>query len=212
MDEAIFKQQLSRELVRLREQSGLTLADAAKVCGLPESRLESYEKGLALPAVGELMNLARVFDVSLNHFFMSGPPAGRVEVVRANERWKVKPPTDTAVALNYSYEALSYRLTEKSMSPFHIEIPPSEGREIEPLSHEGEEFHFILEGSVETTVGQETYRLSTGDAIYFDSRLRHSIRALGSAPARMLACLINVRHPQKDDSPLQRQGGFHTHV
>ncbi|MBI4537246.1 MAG: cupin domain-containing protein [candidate division NC10 bacterium] len=207
MDEATFKQQLSKMLVRLREGSGLTRAAAAAAGGVPEDRLERYEKGLALPAVGELMNLARVFDVSLNHFFMSGPPLGRVEVVRASERWKVRPPTDTAAALNYSYEALSYRLTDKVMSPFHIEIPPSEGKEVEPLSHEGEEFHFILEGSVETTVGLETYRLSAGDAIYFDSRLRHSIRALGSLPARMLACLVNVRHPSRDDSPMQRQRG-----
>ena len=205
MDEATFKQQLSQELVRLRGRRGLTLADVATACDLPEDRLEKYEKGLALPAVGELMNLARVFDVSLNHFFLSGPPVGRVEVVRASERWKVKPPTDTAAALNYSYEALSYRLTDKVMSPFHIEIPPSEGREVEPLSHEGEEFHFILEGWVETTVGQETYRLSPGDAIYFDSRLRHSIRALGTVPARILACLVNVRHPPQDDSSMEIQ-------
>jgi len=207
MDEATFKRQLSRELLRLRERSGLTRPEIATACGLSEARLESYEKGLALPAVGELMNLARVFDVSLNHFFASGPPVGRVEVVRASERWRVKPPTDTAVALNYSYEALSYRLTEKVMSPFHIEIPPSERKDVEPLSHEGEEFHFILEGAVETTVGQDTYRLSAGDAIYFDSRLRHSIRALGSVPARLLACLVNVRHPPRDDNPMEKQRG-----
>jgi len=205
MDEATFKQQLSRELVRLREHSGWERADVAAACGVPEHRLEAYEEGLALPAVGELMNLARVFDVNLNHFFLSGPPVGRVEVVRASERWKVEPPTDTGVALNYSYEALSYRLTDKVMSPFHIEIPPSERREVEPLSHEGEEFHFILEGSVETTVGPDTYQLSAGDAIYFDSRLRHSVRALGTVPARMLACLVNVRHPSRDDNPMQRQ-------
>jgi mannose-6-phosphate isomerase-like protein (cupin superfamily) len=183
----------------------LTRAEIATACDLSEARLESYEKGLVLPAVGELMNLARVFGVSLNRFFMTGPPIGRVEVVRASERWRVPPPTDTAVALNYSYEALSYRLTDKVMSPFHIEIPPSERKEVEPLSHEGEEFHFILEGSVETTVGQETYRLSAGDAIYFDSRLRHSIRALGSVPARLLACLVNVRHPPRDDNPMEKR-------
>lgn len=205
MDEATFKQHLSKELLRLREHSGLTRAEIATACDLSEARLESYEKGLVLPAVGELMNLARVFDVSLNRFFMTGPPIGRVEVVRASERWRVQPPTDTAVALNYSYEALSYRLTDKVMSPFHIEIPPSERKEVEPLSHEGEEFHFILEGSVETTVGQETYRLSAGDAIYFDSRLRHSIRALGSVPARLLACLVNVRHPPRDNNPMEKR-------
>lgn len=205
MDEATFKQQLSEKLTRLRERKGLTLADVAASSGVPEHRLENYEKGRALPAVGELMNLAQVFDVGLNHFFTSELSSARVEVVRASERWKVKPQTDTAAALNYSYEALSYRLTDKAMSPFHIEIPPSQDREVEPLSHEGEEFHFILEGSAEFTVGQETYRLSSGDAIYFDSRLRHSIRALGSAPARMLACLVNVHRPPASDSPMQRQ-------
>ncbi len=205
MDEATFKQQLSRELVRLRERRGLTRAEVAAAGGLPEKRLEAYEAGLALPAVGELMSLARVLDVSLGHFFLAGPPVGRVEVVRAGERWKVEPPTDTAAALNYSYEALSYRLTDKVMSPFHIEIPPSEHRDVEPLSHEGEEFHYILEGSVETVVGSESYRLSAGDAIYFDSRLRHTVRALGAAPARLLACLVNVSHPPRDESPMQRQ-------
>jgi transcriptional regulator with XRE-family HTH domain len=207
MDEAALKHQLSHELVRLRERRGWTRAQVATACGLSEHRLEEYEDGLALPAVGELMNLARLFDVSLNHFFLPAPPVGRVEVVRASERWKVEPPTDSAAALNYSYEALSYRLTDKVMSPFHIEIPPSESREVEPLPHEGEEFLFILEGSVETTIGQDTYRLSAGDAIYFDSRLQHSIRALGAVPARMLACLVNVRHPPLDDNPMQRQRG-----
>jgi mannose-6-phosphate isomerase-like protein (cupin superfamily) len=204
MDEATFKQQLSEKLIRLREGKGLALADVAASSGIPQDRLEGYEKGLALPAVGELMNLARVFDVSLNHFFTSGPPVGRVEVVRARERWKVKPQTDTAAALNYSYEALSYRMTDKVMSPFHIEIPPSQGREAEPLSHEGEEFHFILEGSVEITIGSETHQLTGGDAIYFDSRLPHTIRALGFLPARMLACMVNVHRASGKDNPMGR--------
>ena len=204
MDEATFKEQLSEKLINLRKHSGMTLADVSASSGVAEGRLEEYEKGRALPALGELMNLARAFDLSINHFFMSGPPAARVEVVRASERWKVQPQTDTAAALNYSYEALSYRLTDKVMSPFHIEIPPSQGVEVEPLSHDGEEFHFILSGDVEITVGQETHRLTSGDAIYFDSRLRHSIRALGAMPARMLACLVNVHRTSADDSPIQR--------
>lgn len=205
MDEATFTRQLREQIVRLRKDRGLTLAAVAAASGLTQERLEQYEQGPALPAVGELMSLARVFGVSPNHFFMSGPPVGRVEVVRAHERWKVRAPTEAAAALNYSYEALSYRLTDKVMSPFHIEIPPSEHKDVEPLSHEGEEFHYILEGSVETVVGSETYRLSAGDAIYFDSRLRHTVRALGPAPARLLACLVNVSHPPRDESPMQRQ-------
>ena len=204
MDEATFQAQLREKLIDLRKRSGLAVADVAAASGVSEDRLEKYESGQALPALGELMNLARAFDVSMNHFFPSKLPDARIEVVRASERWKVEPQTDAAAALNYSYEALSYRLTDRVVSPFHIEIPPSQNKAVEPLSHEGEEFHFILSGEVEINVGEETYRLTSGDAIYFDSRLRHSIRALGNRPASMLACLVNVHRPSPDDSPIQR--------
>ena len=180
------------------------LADLSASSGVPEDRLKQYEEGRTLPALGELMNLARVFDVSMNHFFMSELPGAQVEVVRKGERWKVNPQTDTAATLNYSYEALSYRLTDKAMSPFHIEIPPDESKEVEPLSHEGEEFHYVLSGEAEFTVDGERYRLAGGDAIYFDSRLPHSIRAVGFQPARMLACMVNVHRPSPGDSPIQR--------
>ena len=204
MDEAMFKQQLGGKLIDLRNQNGLTLKEAAESSGLSQEQLEVYEAGSTLPALGELMSLARLFDVSMNHFFTSGPPTARVEVVKATERWKVEPQTDTAAALNYSYEALAYRLTDKVMSPFHVEIPPSEHMDAKPLSHEGEEFHFILSGEVEMVIEKETHRLASGDAIYFDSRLPHSVRALGFQPARMLACLINVHRPTRGESPLQR--------
>ena len=50
-------------------------------------------------------------------------------------------------------------------------------------------------------IDRETYRLATGDAIYFDSRLPHTIRALGLRPGRMLACLVNVHRPSSDKKP-----------
>jgi len=204
MDEATVRQQIGERLGRLRERSGLDLAGTAAAAGLPAERLERYEKGQALPALGELMNLARVFGTNLDHFFTSALSRARVEVVRAGERWQVGPQTETAAALNYRYEALAYRLTDKAMHPFCIEIPPDKGRQVEPLSHEGEEFHFVLSGQVKIAIDQETYHLAEGDAIYFDSRLPHTLQAVGLAPARLLACMVNVRRPPADDSPIQR--------
>lgn len=204
MDEATIRQKLGERLRRLRERHHLGLAQVAASAGLPAERLERYEQGLSLPALGELMNLAQVFGVSLNHFFAAELSAARVEVVRAGERWKVGPQTETAAALNYRYEALSYRLTDKTMHPFYIEIPPDKGREVEPLSHEGEEFHFVLSGEVKIEIDRQTYQLAEGDAIYFDSRLPHTLQAKGFSPARLLACMVNVHRPPADDSPMQR--------
>ena len=204
MDEAIFKERLARKLTHLRRAKGMDLVDVAVASGVSTDKLEKYEEGEVLPALGELMSLAAAFDVSLNFFLASDLRSSQVEVVRTSERWRVEPQTDSAATLNYSYEALSYRLTEKTMSPFHIEIPPDEGKALEPLAHEGEEFHYILSGQVQIIVGDEVHELDPGDAIYFDSRLAHSVRALGSRPARVLACLVNVHRPTPDENPLTR--------
>ncbi len=200
MDEEVFRYQLGGKIRKLRGQRGLSVQELSRETGLSSELLEKSEAGRALPALGDLMNLANVFDVGMGYFFQSELSDRRVEVVRASERWKVKPESDAAATLNYSYEALSYRLTEKMMSPFYIEIPPSQEKEAEPLSHDGEEFLFILSGEVEITVGEETHRLARGDAIYFDSRISHTVRALGAQPAQMIACLAGLRRASAPDS------------
>ena len=47
------------------------------------------------------------------------------------------------------------------------------------MTHEGEEFGFILEGRYEITVGDKSIVLEEGDSITFPSRLPHRGRALG---------------------------------
>ena len=203
MDEGMFKQRLAEKLSSLRRRDQLTLEEVASASGIAPERLQQYEAGGLFPAVGELMNLSQLFDVGMNHFFTNELSSTKVELVRSNERWKVQPQTDTAAALNYSYEALSYRLTDKAMSPFYIEIPPS-AKEVEPLSHEGEEFLFVIAGEVETVIDHKIYHLGPGDAIYFDSRLQHSVKSRGAISARLLACLVNVHRTSVEESPMER--------
>ena len=56
----------------------------------------------------------------------------------------------------------------------------------EPYAHAGEEFGLVLEGRFEVTVGDATFRLETGDTIYFPSHLPHRSRVLGRRPATTL--------------------------
>jgi mannose-6-phosphate isomerase-like protein (cupin superfamily) len=47
------------------------------------------------------------------------------------------------------------------------------------LTHAGEEAGFVLKGTVEVTVGNETVSLSAGEAYYFDSSIPHRFRNQG---------------------------------
>jgi len=204
LDDEFLRLAVGAKIQRLREERGRSLHELARDTGLSESRLHAYETSIAEPAIGELLKIASALDVSISRFFQTESDAqSRIEVVRASERWAVQPRTEAGESLNYRYQALSHRLTEKLMEPFLIEVPPAGEGAFPHSAHDGEEFLFVLAGRLEVEVDGEVHRLSPGDSIYYDSRLRHTLRAIEGGPARLIACVAQARR-SAPESPLGR--------
>ncbi len=201
-DEEFVKLELGAKLRRLREQRSLSLADVATRSGVDAEALAAFEDHRDIPAVSDLLKIASTLGVSIGHFFQTRIPEQRVEVVRVGERWAVRK-GDGGSAPPYRYHALSHGLTEKLMEPFLVEVPPGGARDITPSAHDGEEFLFVLAGVLEVEVGGDSHRLEPGDAIYYDSRLPHTLRALEGTTARLLACVAEARRAQ-DENPISR--------
>jgi transcriptional regulator with XRE-family HTH domain len=193
MNDDFLKLDVGGKLRRLREDHGLSLADLSRRGALAESALRDYEDGRSVPAVGELLKIANVLGVSIGHFFQTRIPDKRVEVVRSSERWTVNARSEAGSALGYRYQSLSHGLTEKLMQPFLVEVPPGPDSVLNRSQHEGEEFLFVLGGVLEVEIGGERHRLEPGDAIYYDSRQPHTLRALEGVTARLIACI--AQHP-----------------
>ncbi len=202
-DEAVRELALGSKLRRIREERGKSLGELAAQTGLDESVLASFEADETAPAVGDLLRVAKALDTSVGHFFQTTVPERRIEVVRADERWTVRPRGQAGESLGYRYHALSHGLTEKLMAPFLVEVPPGQSAAVSQSSHDGEEFIFVLAGRVEVEVEGETHQLSPGDAMYYDSRLPHSMRALEGGTARLLACVAQDRRAGAED-PMRR--------
>lgn len=67
-----------------------------------------------------------------------------------------------------------------------IDAPP--GSVFAPHIHHGDEFTYVLQGSLELDVaGQETRTVKAGDAIHVNREIVHSARIAGDAPAKLLA-------------------------
>ena len=193
MQDDFLKLDVGGKLRRLREDHGLSLADLSRRSTLDEAALRDYEDGKAVPPVGDLLKVANVLGVSIGHFFQTRIPDKRVEVVRAAERWTVRARSEAGGALNYRYQSLSHGLTEKLMQPFLVEVPPGQDSALNRSQHEGEEFLFVLAGVLEVEIGGERHRLEPGDAIYYDSRQPHTLRALEGVTTRLIACI--AQHP-----------------
>jgi transcriptional regulator with XRE-family HTH domain len=190
---------LGEKLRRFREDRGLEVQELAKRAAIPAEQVEAFESGRAIPAIADLVKLSAALEISLGHFFQRAIPKSRIEVVRAADRWTVEAHSELGRTLNYRYQSLSYNLTEKLMSPFLVEIPPDDSTEVTASTHGGEEFLFVLAGQLEVRVGPETYQLGPGDAIYFDSRLEHALRAVEGATVRLLAIVAAERRPEPEN-------------
>ena len=59
------------------------------------------------------------------------------------------------------------------------------------VSHEGEEFLYILEGRVEFHYGDEIMAVGPGDSLYYDSNEPHGYVAVGDVPARAVAVVYS---------------------
>jgi len=84
------------------------------------------------------------------------------------------------------YYALAKSKSSRHMEPFIIEVTSTGGNYLQS-SHEGEEFIFVMEGSIEISYGMQTYRLDEGDSIYYDSIVAHHVHAASQESAKILA-------------------------
>ena len=111
-----------------------------------------------------------------------GVPSGRRSITRAGQGQAIE--TD-----NYDHLYPASELLNKRFVPIVAELRARTLAEFgELIRHEGEEYAFILDGTVE--FHSELYApviLHKGDSIYFDSGMGHAYLAAGTGPSRVLS-------------------------
>ena len=171
----------------LRQKKHYTLQDVAAKTGLSKPFLSQIENDHVVPPVATLLKLARAFDVGLAYFFQDEVGIDRIAITRHDERVRVeRRPHHRKGEVNYIYEALDTKKTNKHMEPFLVEFPVQDTSEMIFMNHEGEEFLHVLEGTLEFRSIDRVEILGPGDSIYFESELSHSFRCLGKKPARAI--------------------------
>ena len=176
----------------LRQKKHYTLQDVAAKTGLSKPFLSQIENHHVVPPVATLLKLARAFDVGLAYFFQDEVGIDRIAITRRDERVRVeRRPHHRKGEVNYIYEALETKKTNKHMEPFLVEFPVQDTSEMIFMNHEGEEFLHVLEGTLEFRSTDRLEVLEPGDSIYFESELSHSFRCLGEKSARAIVVVWN---------------------
>jgi transcriptional regulator with XRE-family HTH domain len=170
-----------------RLRRGWTLAEASARTGLPVSTLSKVENDKISLTYDKLARLSQGLEIDISRRFGgSDAPqqavSGRRSITRASQGRSI----DTK---NYGHLYVAADLLNKSFIPVVAEIRARSLEEFgELVRHPGEEFAFVLEGTVDLhTSLYAPVRLHAGDSIYFDSGMGHAYIAVGDGDCRVLS-------------------------
>jgi len=168
---------------RARSARGLTLDELAGMVGLSLTFLSRIERGLIACSIGNLLEIAGVLQVPPAELFadIEGEDRTRAyRVVRSSDAVPSK-----GADANYAWRKLASGIGEQRLETFLLDLS-AKPRKPALVAHPGEEMCFVLEGSVEFQVGDDTIALEPGDSIHLRSDVPHMAWARGPGSARLL--------------------------
>ena len=172
---------IADKLRTLRLRRSMGLAQLAEHTGFSSAMLSRLENGKLLPTLPTLTRIALVFGVGLDYFFSDPRKRHIVAVARRNER-KSFPADPKSTEVPWHFESLDFRVNEKKLSGYLAHFHPLPPEKAVPHYHQRVELLYLIEGELEMKIGVETFQLSAGDAIYFDSMQKHTYRSLVKTP------------------------------
>ena len=92
------------------------------------------------------------------------------------------------IANKFGVEDLAYRYADKVMQPLLVTLEPSD-KPAGLITHSGQEFNLVLEGTVIVVIGDKEFTLTAGDSIYFNPTLPHGQRCGGDVKARFVTVI-----------------------
>jgi transcriptional regulator with XRE-family HTH domain len=204
-------------LRRARLARGLSLRKLAEILGVSPSLISQVETGRAKPSVNTLYALASELGISLDVllFMDTQPPTpvdGRHAVADRLDAVLPHDPVqraDSRSAIRLGSGVVWDRLTTESIRNvdfLHVtyEVGGASSPEDQFQRHSGQEYGYVLSGTLTVRIGFDDYVLGPGDAISFDSGTPHRMVNVGEETARAVWFVIGRRPADLAVAPVPR--------
>lgn len=175
--------EIGQRITELRNVCGYTQEELAAALGLDLATYQSYEKSGENIPISVIYQIAHKFGVEFTEI-LTGTAAklDTYHIVKNGEG------RDIDRYPGYRYQDLAFRYSHKIMQPLLVTLNPSD----EPaalVTHRGQEFNMVLEGTVIITFDNKEFTLEKGDSIYFNPTHPHGQRCGGDVPATFVTII-----------------------
>lgn len=162
--------EIGTRIRKIRLQQQRTMTEIANQCGISKGMLSKIENNRVIPAIATLSKIAEALAINISVIMEEEYGAGIAVTPQ------LFPGGEAFVQTNqgYSIYGLAPHILNKKMQPLLI---CSKKGQVRPhsVSHEGEEFIYVLQGSVSIHVGSRDYVLDEGESIYFECVNEHGV-------------------------------------
>lgn len=178
--------QIAERIREIREISGISAETLADRLGVPSEKYLMYESGETDIPVGIIFNISELFNVELSVMLGGDNPKLKIYSIVRNGKG-----LNLERRKQYRYESLAFNFMHKKAEPFMVSIDPNpENSPLEFNSHPGQEFNYVIKGTMMTIIDGHEIILKEGDSVYFNSGYKHAMKALNNEQVKFLAIVL----------------------
>ncbi|MCL1854424.1 MAG: XRE family transcriptional regulator [Clostridia bacterium] len=169
----------------LRDIAGMSAQEVAEKTDIDLAEYEAYETGARDFSFSHLFNIAEALGVDISDLLTGESPKLHGYVLtRAGQGLQFQR------RQQYEYHHLAYNFRDKLSEPFIVTVrQDNPGAAKQAHSHEGQEFDYVLEGTLKMNLAGNELYLKPGDSVYYNSSLPHAMYAL-EADCRFIAVVV----------------------
>lgn len=164
---------IGKKIKALRVQKGLTQEELADRAELSKGFISQVERDLTSPSIATLMDILQCLGTDLKTFFSDSEDK---QVVFHKGDFFVKADAE----LKNQIEWIIPNAQKNMMEPILVTIEP-DGSTYPDNPHEGEEFGYVLSGSIEIHLGNQIYKAKKQESFYFIPAQKHYITSKNGA-------------------------------
>ena len=176
----------SIKMKKLRAKKKVTLEDLAKQTGYSEKYLSQIENNEVLAPVSVILSVSQALSIATEDFLLTKEEKKSRRKELKQRRQALEKRTES-----YSYQVLTPQGTNKHLNAFKVTIEPQQEHKAVEYHHPGEEFVYVLSGSLELKVGREKYVLEPGESVHFDSTKIHKLRSISEEKTVILVTIYS---------------------
>ncbi len=170
-----------------RKALGLTLDVLAGRTGLSKGLLSRVENFRAVPSLPVLAGICQSLNLDMGDVVkgIGVDETAPYTLVRLDDREVIQ----REDSVGFIYESMVSRSLDHTVfESFMLTVEPHAKRK--PVTAEGHQMIFVLEGEADFKLGLDTIALGKGDTIFFDGRIPHVMLNHGSKNAKFLAIYL----------------------